>query len=573
MPLGLLAPLVLAGLALVLGPVAIHMLRRARTRPLEFPSLRFLRETPIFARALAAPDRLLLLALRIAFVALVVFAFARPVWLGTAEPGQAVAVLLDASASMRRPEARDAALAEARRALEALGAADRVRVGAFDTSLTWLSEAGDRASAEAALARYEPGYGRASAREPLAEAGRWLAAQPSSGRRLVVVSDLQVSNGPWPAAGVDSSVGVEVRQVPNTFETRFVAAARVETTGAAPRVLAGLVTASPDVRRVEDVAADLAGGGASGLRVEPADGGLRLAVTGADGFDADDARYVVMPPAGDVAVLDPGGARPYLAAATSAVDVADAAAPSALGSASRALVSQRAVDSPNALEALDAWVRAGGQAVVFAAGAAEWRFPAVTPEASPTGGLVRIGARDGDDELDRALAGAQVEAARTVAPAPDDRILLRAADGRVLAVRRAYGSGAVTVVGFDPEPRSAPVVHSAVFPSLVAWLLDPDAPHEAEVGDRVGGAPTVEPGIVASPVGPVAVNVPLVESEPAMSAGGASLVREAADAGPRAGALEAAEARQQLWRFLLVAAALVALVELSVALRARRAHG
>jgi hypothetical protein len=548
------------------------MLRRARTRPLDFPSLQFLRETPIFARALAAPDRLLLLALRIAFVALVVLAFARPVWLGTAEPGQAVAVLLDASASMRRPEARDAALAEARRALEALAAADRVRVGAFDTSLMWLSEAGDRASAEAALARYEPGYGRAAASEPLAEAGRWLAAQPSSGCRLVVVSDLQVSNGPWSAAGVDSSVGVEIRQVPNAFETRFVSAARVETTGAV-RVLAGLVTASPDIRRVEDVAADLAGGGASGLRVEPADGGLRLSVTGADAFDADDARYVVMPPAGGVAVLDPGGARPYLAAATTAVDVADAAAPSALGSASRALVSQRAVNSVDALEALDAWVRAGGQAVVFAAGAAQWPFPAAMPEASPTGGLVRIGARDGDDELDRALGGAQVEAARSVAHEPDDRILLRAADGRVLAVRRAYGNGAVTVVGFDPEPRSAPLVHSAVFPSLVAWLLDPDAPHEVEVGDRVGGAPAVEPGIVASAAGPIAVNVPLVESEPAMSASSASLAREAMDAGPRAGALEAAEARQQLWRFLLVAAALVALVELSVALRARRAHG
>jgi hypothetical protein len=171
---------------------------------------------------------------------------------------------------------------------------------------------------------------------------------------------------------------------------------------------------------------------------------------------------------------------------------------------------------------------------------------------------------------------ADVAAARTVSAADGDLVLLRAADGRPVAVRRAVGSGGVTVVGFDPTPAAAPLVQSAVFPALVGWLLDPAAPREVEVGDRVPGLETAarEPGLVRAGAAWTAVNVPRAESDPGLlDAGSVAAVASAAAPAASPAALAEVERRQQLWWLLLVAAALVGLVELAVALRRRPLEG
>jgi aerotolerance regulator-like protein len=73
-----LVPFTLIALALLALPVLIHLLVRRRARRLDFPSLRFLRETPsfrLYPRHIREP---LLLALRVFALALLILGLARP---------------------------------------------------------------------------------------------------------------------------------------------------------------------------------------------------------------------------------------------------------------------------------------------------------------------------------------------------------------------------------------------------------------------------------------------------------------------------------------------------------------
>jgi len=113
-----LAPAWLGGMGVVGLPVLAHLLSRRRGRAVVFPAVRFFEQAIIHQRRRVRLRDFLLLTLRMVTLALIVAAFAQPVWYGssstlTAEVGSVVGnptdgvqvvFVVDASASMRRVE-------------------------------------------------------------------------------------------------------------------------------------------------------------------------------------------------------------------------------------------------------------------------------------------------------------------------------------------------------------------------------------------------------------------------------------------------------------------------------------
>src|SRR6187549_3818967 len=106
--MGILAPLFLGSLAALSLPLIFHLVRRTPKGKQQFSSLMFLSPTPPRLTRRSRLDQVLLLLLRLAALALLAFAFARPFFrensiLAITDLQQRrVAILLDTSASMRR---------------------------------------------------------------------------------------------------------------------------------------------------------------------------------------------------------------------------------------------------------------------------------------------------------------------------------------------------------------------------------------------------------------------------------------------------------------------------------------
>ncbi|MFA9420651.1 MAG: BatA domain-containing protein [Gammaproteobacteria bacterium] len=74
----------LLGLAAVVIPILVHLTRKQRARVVEFPSLMFLDRVPFQAESRRRIHHWLLLLLRALAVALIVAAFSRPFFTGSA---------------------------------------------------------------------------------------------------------------------------------------------------------------------------------------------------------------------------------------------------------------------------------------------------------------------------------------------------------------------------------------------------------------------------------------------------------------------------------------------------------
>src|SRR5918996_4160356 len=104
--MGVLTPLFLVALAGLAVPVIIHLIQREKKNVVEFPSLMFLRRIPYQSVRRRRIRHWALLMLRLAALALIVAAFARPFFrrdtlAAAAQQGaREVAILVDTSYSM-----------------------------------------------------------------------------------------------------------------------------------------------------------------------------------------------------------------------------------------------------------------------------------------------------------------------------------------------------------------------------------------------------------------------------------------------------------------------------------------
>ncbi len=190
-----LSPLTLIGLALVGLPVLIHMLSRRRARRLDFPTLRYLRETQSFRlrpRRLREP---LLLALRVLALALLVMGFARPLLILREQSRQTRLILIDASLSMRAPGRAASAREEARNIINGLAEGERAAVVSIASQASVLSTVtGDRQELMAAVERYQPASGAVDFNNGLLACRELLKREAPGTASIDLISDFQQTN-------------------------------------------------------------------------------------------------------------------------------------------------------------------------------------------------------------------------------------------------------------------------------------------------------------------------------------------------------------------------------------------
>lgn len=196
--MGFLTPLFLAGLTALAVPVLVHLTRHERGRPMAFPSLMFLKRLPFEETSRRRLRHLLLLLLRLAALALLVAAFARPfvrdgrlAQVGGPGPEEVV-VLLDQSYSMELGSRWQEAVSMAQSVVAGLGPGDRVSMVAFsEVPRLLLRSAADPGRAAAILDTLETESLGTRFAPAVRLASSVLEASSLPRRRAVIVSDFQ----------------------------------------------------------------------------------------------------------------------------------------------------------------------------------------------------------------------------------------------------------------------------------------------------------------------------------------------------------------------------------------------
>jgi hypothetical protein len=299
-----LSPLFLIGAAAAAVPIVLHLLRREPEPRVRFAAVGFLKRAPVEHTERRRLREWLLLALRIAALALLAVGFARPYVPSavSAAGARGLVVALDISASMTAPgaftRARDLAKAAVGRAqpgdvVGLITIADRAEVAVAPTA--------DRSVVLSAIDSAAPGFGATRYRAAL-EAG----VQALDGRRgtIVLVTDLQ-ENG-WDAGNrvaMPDSVAVEVADVGPPPPNLAVTSIRV----AADRIVASIGNSGGEGRQTRARLA-LDGRMTADLPVTIAprssidvtfDGASRAAsaavsIDDATGVQADNVRYIAL---------------------------------------------------------------------------------------------------------------------------------------------------------------------------------------------------------------------------------------------------------------------------------------
>ncbi|MEI8037538.1 MAG: VWA domain-containing protein [Verrucomicrobiota bacterium] len=264
--MGLLSPFMLAAAAALAVPLWLHLRRRRRQTPVEFPSLRYLKLATSRMKRQAKVENLGLLLLRLLLLALLAAAFARPVvrgrgaWLGAGRAVEAV-VVLDATASMGwRGEAGtrlDASKRLAREWIESLDATDAVALWVLTDRLEQpvpvpVTARGQVLGMLDAVTVSEGSSGLAPA---FTAAREWAATRSTGRKELVVITDNQPAAWDWPAAGFFRSswnrsntnltvLSPDAARPPNISVTSVTWDARTASAGALLSGMARLVNCS-----------------------------------------------------------------------------------------------------------------------------------------------------------------------------------------------------------------------------------------------------------------------------------------------------------------------------------------
>ena len=192
-----LTPLFFLALGALAVPVLIHLTQKERKSVVEFPSLMFLRKIPYESVQRRRLRDVLLLMLRMAALALIVAAFARPFLRGSelsAAPGGArdIVLLVDRSYSMGYGDTWSRAQRAAEQALADTTPADRISVVLFaDVAEVTVRSTPDRSRAVAEITNAQPGPGSTKFGPALKLASSLLAESLLPRKEVIVVSDFQ----------------------------------------------------------------------------------------------------------------------------------------------------------------------------------------------------------------------------------------------------------------------------------------------------------------------------------------------------------------------------------------------
>lgn len=187
--MGFLAPLFLAGLAAVAVPIVLHLFRREVAPQVPFTAVRFLQKRIIERQERRRLQDLWLLLLRVAALALLALAFARPYLRAesTARPPEILAV--DVSYSMGAPGRLEAARAAALRVLGELPGDTPVGLVAFADRANVVAEPStDHGAVRAQIAGLQVGHGATRYAGAIEAARGLLDGKPG---RVVLITDLQ----------------------------------------------------------------------------------------------------------------------------------------------------------------------------------------------------------------------------------------------------------------------------------------------------------------------------------------------------------------------------------------------
>ena len=192
--MGLFAPWFLAGLAGVALPLYLHLLKKLKTTPKAVPSLMFYESRTISSTHHRRLRYYLLLSLRLAFLVLLILAFANPFINRNAAAfasNRLVLLVIDDSFSMRAGTRLADAKAAAMRVLASRGSA-RAQVAAFGSDLQLMNPqpTEDQSALRAAVQAIQPGDGHGNFAE-LAHALRAMAESVRTPIELHLFSDMQ----------------------------------------------------------------------------------------------------------------------------------------------------------------------------------------------------------------------------------------------------------------------------------------------------------------------------------------------------------------------------------------------
>ena len=219
MGLGLLVPAFLAAMAALAVPIVLHLRHRDKDKPQRFPSLMFLEQLPIRTAERRRITDWPLLLLRALALAVLVFAFARPVFTKRAETtrdqrARAVVLLIDRSMSMAHSDVWKTAIDSAKAAVASLRTGDRVAIVLFDEEAEITqSLTADKAAALSAINKAKVGSRGTHYAAALRAAREAVVGAPEATQDVIVITDLQ-RGGVTGIAGLDLPAALKVRTIP-----------------------------------------------------------------------------------------------------------------------------------------------------------------------------------------------------------------------------------------------------------------------------------------------------------------------------------------------------------------------
>lgn len=512
-----LAPLTLLGLLLVSLPVLIHLLVRRRGRRLDFPSLRFLRETPNFKLHPRSIRQPLLLLLRALAIILLVMGVARPLFTLKVRAPEAVRfIVMDASLSMKTRGRTEAAREQARAIAGRLAEGERAAVIALSSEATTLLElTSDRAKLLEAIERYQPAGGATDYDAGFKEINRQLQPWPQVEAEADIISDFQASGLNVRAEarpGQGASLRVIAYPVGSKLERNaFWMDESAEKTGRGLELSASEIVSETDGRAGERRSWMIEGevGAAPGIEWRAQKNGQitgRLQALTPDDFDADDERFFAFAPPRETRILlIEDGADPYLRAALEAAASKEGTAPYALDRRARlpesssdlavyslvVLTLDGAADETK-VRTLDEYARGGGSVLLFMArglDAASWArlagmdageaLPFESVERRAGNQPLRFGAVDalspqlrglGKSALG-ALSSVRVSDSYALTPRASSDTLMRWSDSTPALISSRTGEGEMLLLAASPERASGDLGLSPSFPALVSSIL------------------------------------------------------------------------------------------------------